>query len=140
MAAILAAAAAGFFGHGPLSNATIETRITAAGPRPLLIVYERFARSHSPLTLHISHADWAKTGTVSIWFPHDYLSEVEVGPITPEPHRAELSSGGIRYHFTAGQGPLAIVFRFKAHCIGPLAGSFKLDDEQPVTFQQFIYP
>jgi hypothetical protein len=134
MAIILVAAAGGVFGHGALAKRTLQ-------PAPgLLVEYERFARAHSPMILRISFARQPKGGVVSLWLSGDYLSKVEVGRITPEPDRSELTAGGVNYYFTARQGPSAIVFHHKANHAGSLSGSFRLDEEPPVNFQQFVYP
>lgn len=135
MAGILAAAAAGIFGHGLLSQST------AGHGSSLLIEYERFVRMHSPLTLRfIANGNAMRADGFSLWISNDFLSNIDPGPMTPEPARAELVSGGIRYYFVAKDVPVMILFQYKANRPGRVSGSFRLNDDQPLIVQHLVYP
>src|SRR5262245_38055738 len=47
IAAIPLAAAAGLFGHGPVSRATLEVTDDTQPAHPMALEYERFGRAHS---------------------------------------------------------------------------------------------
>src|SRR5688500_10852973 len=75
MAAILAAAAAGLFGHGWLS----ETE--AAAGDALTVRYSRFFRAHSPIELAV---EWLPgSQEPALWIARSYLDEFEIAEIRP---------------------------------------------------------
>jgi len=139
MAIVLAAAAFGFFGHGPVSRATVRLcdRVDALC---LAVDYERFSRIHHASTLQFSSEKSTADGALSLWLPNEYLADVDVEQVTPNPDHQEITAGGVRYHFAMRDGKPVVIFQFKAHRAGPLSGSLRLNDGPAVSFRQFIYP
>jgi hypothetical protein len=113
MGVILLAAAAGVFGHGPVSRATLQA---------------------------VNPGQPAQGGTFTLWFSGDYLSGAELLRITPDPFGQDLVANGVRYHFRLQEGPHRVMFRFKPEGPGRLSGAFRFNDGPPVTFHQWLFP
>ena len=141
IAVILLGAAAGLFGHGPVSRATLELTDRTTPAHPMTLDYERFGRAHSESQFSFSRpAAPPQAETLSLWLSDDYLTDVEVLRITPDPVFQELESNGVRYNFRFEKGPQHIVFRFKATRGGGLSGAFRLNGGPPATFRQWLSP
>jgi hypothetical protein len=140
MAAILLAAVAGLFGHGPTSQVKLALHDPLHPGHAPTLQYERFGRAHSESWFIISNPRPLETPSVTVWLSGNYLSQVDVGHITPQPLSEELASGGVRYHFRLQDGPQAITFRFRSERAGSLTGSFRLNDGPPISFHQLLYP
>ena len=141
MAAILAAAIAGLFGHGPISRATLHVPDPAHPSDGLLLDYERFGRAHSESQFVLSGPARAPTGgSFSLWISGEYLADAEVLRITPVPATQDLVSNGVRYHFRLEDGPRTVIFRFEPQRPGRLSGAFRLNDGPPTSFHQWLFP
>jgi hypothetical protein len=136
MFVILLTASAGFFGHGPLSMVVIRNE-------SLRVEYERFGRYHAATSLRFNlEPTVQKHDRITIWLSNQYLLNMRVVGTVPQPERMEVSSEGLRFVFSAGEGLSVgmIVFHLHPDTVGPIAGSFILNDSQQVFFSQFIYP
>jgi hypothetical protein len=141
IAAILAAAVVGLFGHGPASRATLEVRDSIEPSGGMLLDYERFGRAFSESQFVFTRPAGPADGRgFTLWLSSDYLGDVEVLRITPDPDGQELVSNGVRYHFSVHQGSQNVTFRFKAQRPGTLSGAFRLNDGPPTTFRQWLFP
>ena len=141
IAAVLAAAAAGLFGHGPMSRTTLEITDPTEPSGRMLLDYERFGRAFSESQFVLTRPAGTPDGrSFTLWLSDDYLGEVEVLRITPDPAGQELVSNGVRYRFPAHDGLSHVTFRFKAQRPGALSGAFRLNDGPPTTFHQWLFP
>jgi hypothetical protein len=139
IAAILGAAAAGLFGHGPLSRATLRLPGTerAGG---MMLVYERFGRAFSESQLVISGSAEVPDGETSLWLSGEYLSHVEILRITPDPASQRVEHNGVRYSFRLGDGAQTLTFRVKAQRPGILTTALRLNDGPQASFDQWFFP
>ncbi|MDQ6733646.1 MAG: hypothetical protein M3Z35_05925 [Nitrospirota bacterium] len=138
IALVLLCAVLGLFGHGPLS------RTTARDPSlSLSLDYERFGRYQNALTLRVHvHERATDQDTVRIWFSRDYLSQIEIQQIVPEPVGAETSPTGMIYVFRLAQPEQRsdVIVSVQMQAIGYVAGRIGLDESHALTFWQWIYP
>lgn len=134
--AVVAGAALGLFGRGPLTN------VVAAAPGGFSVDYPRFARMQSPITLEVTlPPDPATDGSVRVWMSADYLRDVTIAAITPQPDGAELDDGRIAFIFSRGGGGQARVsFSVEGQVPGTAFGEIGVDDGPPVAVRQFFYP
>jgi hypothetical protein len=138
MALLLAAALAGLLGSGPVSTAT-----TGAAGEPLRIEYDRFGHYQSPTTLKLHLAPRAVQGTrVRLWIARDYMQNLEVETIQPQPEHTQVSAERITYTFNApaSSEPTTIIYRVQPNTFGTFEAHIGLEDRPPVRFSQFIYP
>ena len=140
IAGILLAAAAGLFGHGLFSWTTLELKDPVHPEQRTRLDYERFARAHSETQVIISRPAVPQARISSLWLSGDYLNDVEVRRITPDPVTEELESKGVRYSFRPDEGPQRIVFRFKAERGGHFSGTVRLNQGPAATFHQWLFP
>ena len=140
IAAIIMAAAVGLFGHGLLSQATVELPDSDEAAGGMTLEYERFGRAHSESQVVLSRPARMPNRTFSVWLSSEYFKDVELIRMTPEPTRQELAADGVRYHFPVQDGPQTVVLRFKAERPGPLSASIRLNDGPLVTFHQWLFP
>jgi hypothetical protein len=86
MVLLALAALLGLFGGGPFSEGT-------AGDRdgPLWVEYPRFARLQAPAELRLHVGSEAVPGNEArVWLDRDFIENVQIQHITPEPDRVEL--------------------------------------------------
>lgn len=136
MLVIVLAALAGFFGHGPIGKAVLNNQ-------SFRMEYERFGRYHAPMNLRFDlDTNAQKQGHITVWLSNQYLLNMRVAGTVPQAERTEVSADGLRFVFSTDerQSVGMIIFHLHPDTVGPLAGSFALNDGQPVSFSQFIYP
>lgn len=138
MALLALSALLGLFGRGPFSHALIRDPSI-----PLSVEYERFGRYQSPLTLSL-HLNAGASGDreVRLWFSQDFLRDVHIQSITPQPDRADLSPSGTIYVFGIAQPNPGgdVTVHFEARTIGALSGKVGLVESRAIAFTQWIYP
>lgn len=128
----------GLFGSGPIS----QTQVGDEGDR-LWVKYERFGRFQSPTKLQIHLAENTGRGnTQAIWLNRDYLEEVEIERIIPEPDRVEAGSDRLIFifHTESRNQPTTITFNLQPEKMGSLPGQVGLREGESLQFHQFIYP
>jgi hypothetical protein len=138
MALIIASAALGLFGNGLLSAAT------AGDPDgPISVEYERFVRhdGRASFTVRIS-ADQVSGDSVAIWIAADYMADLEIEQMSPEPQEVRTDGDRLVYVLAHGEtsGPLAFDVSFRPETIGRLSGEAGIVDGPQVTFTQISYP
>jgi hypothetical protein len=140
MALVLAAALLGLLGPGLLSNgASADSPQTQLGVKE----YERFLRFMKPTTLRIGLEPGAVTEREArVWLDREYIEGVQIQHITPQPERVEAGSKGMTYVFNVEDPNQSTVFSFdlQPQKMGLLQGRVGLEDEEPVSFKQFVYP
>ena len=138
MALLVLSALLGLFGRGLFSHAVVRDPSI-----PLSVEYERFGRYQSPLTLSLHlNPGVSRDGKVGLWFSQDFLRDVQIQSIVPQPDRAELSQSGTIYLFGLAQPNQGgdVIVHFEAQAIGALSGKVGLTESRSIAFTQWIYP
>ena len=137
MALIVLLGAAGLFGQGPISQATVGN---VAGP--LYLEYERFGRYQSSSTLRFRIRAPEKPGPIQLWIASGYLAGIEIQQLTPSPDKVTIGNDGVFFHInTAGSGePDEIILYFQYQSMGKLSGAVGIAGEPSIAFTQFVYP
>jgi hypothetical protein len=137
MALTLLAAMAGLLGTGALSRAK-------AGQDDLLSVeYSRFARYQAPDSLRVRvNPGVSRNGKVRLWLDSEYIQNIELKHIDPEPERVEAGPERFTYTFNfSGDGQATtLIFHFEPNNFGRMSAAIGLGDGPPLAFTQFIYP
>jgi hypothetical protein len=132
--ALLALIALGLFGRGgPISK--VEA---SAYDGSFRIEYDRFVRHHSPDMLRVNMQ--ALSSTVSVKLDSEYLKQVEIERITPQPERVISEDGAVIFVFNArAAAHIYVTFHFVPETIGRLKGWVTVDDKPRRSFDQFVY-
>jgi hypothetical protein len=136
MAALIALAAAGLLGSGPLSHQKAD------GPS-LRVEYERFARYQTSQGLKIHVAPGVTPGPEArVWVGRDFLDGAKIETIVPPPARVESADDRLVYVFSLSRhgGPLTVSFMLQSEHIGSVAGRVGIDGGETANFRQFVYP
>ena len=138
MVLIVAAALAGVFGGGPVSDAR-------AGDANLLTInYQRFVRLESPekITFNVGRAAARGGSSVDVWIDRAWLSKHDVNSIVPEPSETRVTQDRVIYHFDVDSTgvPSRIEFDLETKAMGLLKGRAGIAGGNPVTFNQLAYP
>ena len=138
MALFLAAALAGLFATGPLSQA-----MTTDPAGALRVEYEHFQRNMAPsaMWVHVGSAAPSEDA-IAIRVNDKLAAAIKVEAITPEPEHARVTSAGIEYTFAAAEPKKAapIRFDFTSNGFGPIQDEIGLADREPARFTIFIHP
>ena len=138
LALFLLLAFLGFTGSGPLSNAS------ASSPDDLLSVsYERIDRINAPSTFQISfEPDLVSGDELQIWISSDFMRQVQMNQITPEPESVEI--GAARYVFTfavtADADPAPISFQFRPERPGISRAHIGVVDGPEISLRKLMLP
>lgn len=130
----LVAAVLGIFGTGPVSNATVGERDSAAWAD-----YQRFGRRGAPLTLRV-HVRPAAT-QFRVVLDRAYVETVRVQAVTPQPQSTQAAADHLIYIFEAAEPgqATAVTFDLQADQIGLTSGRVQAEGRE-LGFVQFIYP
>jgi len=140
MALVLVAALLGLLGPGLLSNGA-----SADSPQAQLGVkeYERFLRFMKPTTLRVGLEPGALTQREArVWLDRQYIESVQIQHVTPEPESVEAGPDRLTYVFNIEDPDQSTAFSFdlQPQKMGLLEGRVGLEGEEPVSFNQFVYP
>jgi hypothetical protein len=105
--------------------------------------YERFERFQSPAQLRVHFKPGSGTaGQVRIWIDRDYLEQIQLQQVTPQPERVEAEADHLVYvfHTATTDRSTAVTFYFQPQQIGSIAGSVGIQTQQVINFSQFVYP
>ena len=133
MSLIAIAALLGLTGSGWLSRGKV-----GQPNEPIWVEYERLGRFQSPEKLRIYINQTSSSNQIEIGMNRQYLEDMQIQQVTPEPARIEQSSDRLTYSFK-GTTPGAITFYMQPEQVGLVKGSIELEGVQPLAFQQFIY-
>jgi hypothetical protein len=140
MALVLVAALLGLLGPGLLSNgASTDSPQAGLGVKQ----YERFLRFMKPTTLRIGLEPGAVTEREArVWMDRQYAESVQFQRVTPQPESVEAGPEGLTYVFNVEDSnqPTAFTFDLQPQKMGLLEGRVGLEDEEPVSFTQVVYP
>lgn len=127
----------GLLGPGWLSHTKAQSKDSSLG-----LEYDRFGRFQAPTTLRIHlGANAQQQDGVQVRIARNYLENVQIQQITPEPVSVQAHSKHLVYTFAAKlTQPTAITFYLEPEQIGMLPGSVELPGKQQINFKQFIYP
>ncbi len=134
---LMVAAFAGFLGAGPFSAAT------AGEGTPLQVQYGRFVRHRAPVEMKIAVQPGAVQGEEArISVNREYLEQVEIQNVVPEPDSVETAGDRLTYVFkVANAGEVnKLTFNFMPITIGQHEVRVGLEGGPEHTFKQMIYP
>lgn len=137
MALIVAVAALGAFGGGPLSSATVSD---AGGT--VRVEYDRIQRQRSPasLRLDVSAGAVGAHGLVVV-VDETFARIFEIKDIQPTPAGSAAVTGGIRLRFDVEPGAAATIhFRLGAEQIGVARPRLSVAGRSPLELPVLIYP
>ena len=126
---LVVAAALGVFGDGILSK-----RSDAKGD--ILLEYERFYRHEARMELSFVMVNVANDAEIS--FPNQYLKDVRVESIIPEPNSTRIDRDKVHYSFE-GKGNMRITFYMVPRKVGTLNGSIDMNGHS-FSLSHFIFP
>ena len=138
MGGLVVTALLGVFGQGWLSQGT------AANPSgSLWVEYERFGHWEATLTMRI-HVDSsaAVNGVTRVRLDQQYVANLQIEALAPEPESAEASAASVTYGFRtpdADQHAL-ITLHAKMRRFGAFLVKVQAGDDPPVYFWQIVYP
>jgi hypothetical protein len=135
---LVAAAAAGLFGAGPLA------RTEAASPDGgLRLRFERFARTATETGLTVEVAAAAPAGgMLRLRLGPELGERYQLARVWPEPARMLPAADGTVLEFAAeaGGGPARVQVWLKPDRPGWVASELALADGPPALFRQLVYP
>jgi hypothetical protein len=137
MTLIVAAAAAGLLGSGPLAKAT------TAAPGAFTVEYERLTRYQAEQTLQIQlQPAVTSRREARLWLSREFLDSSKVDTIIPTPVRVEGSADRVYYVFQMAKpgDPLLVSFNIQAEQIGFVEARIGVDEGHEVKLKQFVYP
>ena len=137
IALVVALAALGLFGTGPISSAT-----AGGGEEGLTVEYQRFVRRQGQLELVIGiDARHASNGQVALRIDGDYLASVRIQEVSPEPVEVRADGADRVYVFAIAEGASSVEVTIGGapQEIGRLRGEVGAGDSA-VSFSQFSYP
>ena len=132
---LVIAIAMGLLGRGGLLS-TVE-KVSKYGT--FEIRYDRFLRKHSPDVLRLTTQ--AQSNSVTIRLERDYLKQIKLEKVTPEPQQVISEGGMVAYIFSTTQkAQVNAAFHFSPEKIGTVQGKVTVDDAPPLQIDQFVYP
>jgi hypothetical protein len=138
--ALLAAAAAGLLGSGPLSHGA------AAVPGALRVEFQRFSQYQSPDTLRIHVEPGVTPGReLRLWLDRAYLEGVRLETMVPAPIRVETAADRLTFVFALSEPdvPFTVNVGLQPQRFGVTRARLGLepaDDGPRLTFRQLVYP
>jgi hypothetical protein len=139
MFACVIAAALGLFGSGMLAKTSVRDGI-------LKVDYQRFCRVQrmASYEIYISETrNLAGKAQRKLWLPNDFIKEVQIEHVEPEPSTVQADSLGHTYIFeTAGAGEgISVFFQFRHKRPGMHTILMRADDKAAqVILKQWVYP
>jgi hypothetical protein len=135
MGVVIVAAAAGLFGVGPLSWATVRQL-----PDLAEIDYGRFQRQTAPATIRIKTPRPRSDG-VLIEVDSAFLNAYKISSIWPQPVQSTALAHGVRFRFDVAEGmPATIVFHVSPQRMGFFRPKLTIAGAEPVELPVFIFP
>jgi hypothetical protein len=133
---VLAAAVAGLFGRGPLSNAS---KSDPSGK--LMVQYDRFERAQAPAEIKIELKNPSQE-LVPVAFNREFVDAIEIKRIDPDPEQIESAPGKLIYYFrpAGGADSIRVLMRFEFQKAGSLSTAISADNSPELHFKQFVYP
>jgi hypothetical protein len=136
-AAIIAAAALGLFGFGPLSWSTAGT------PGAFWIEYDRFSRVTAPSKLVVRFDRTVLSGNrLRLFLGEDYLKALKLEPALPPVAESSAAPGGVVLTFDTlpEDGILQVTLPVSFTTIGRVRAEIGPLDGSRLRFQHVVYP
>ena len=136
MIVVCGAALAGFLGRGPVS----KKQVGKIGSN-LYVEFEQYVRNRAPFTLKVYCRGDASQERFTLSLDRNFIKEVEVKAIQPEP--VEVTGGGAEliYHFKSrGEGEQMVIFRLEPDKIGKLETAVTLNGTESYKLKQIVWP
>lgn len=127
---VVALAAAGFFGNGPVSKQTHTDGQTK-------VEYERYFRHEARMELKVALRQTGGTQAM-ISFPNSYLQNFRLESIVPEPKESFVQGNSTHYLFP-GTDSMTIVFYLAPQSFGTISGWININNRQ-FSISHYIYP
>jgi len=138
MALMLLAALVGLLGPGPLSSTTAGEKGST-----LWVEYNRFERYQAPAMLRVHLGPGAaRDGKARLWLNREYVENIELHHIDPEPESVEVGHDRLIYTFNLPDStqPTAVTYYLEANKYGRMPLRVGLDAGLQLNFSQFYYP
>jgi hypothetical protein len=137
MALLLLAALVGLLGPGLLSDATAGQRGSA-----LSVEYSRFERYQSPNQLRVQIGAVAtQGGKANLWFNREFIENIELRHIDPEPENVEAAADRFTYSFNLHPGQSSgVTLHFEPNKFGHMPIRVGTSAGAEISFWQFYYP
>lgn len=138
LALLLLAAFLGLFSSGPLSSQTAGDDASA-----LWIEYERFARRLTPSDLYVHiRTDAIAEQKASFWFDSDYVRNLEVSSVSPQPTSVVADGDRYVYKFDVKRPneDFVVAFRVRPVALWQISAQAGVAETATVAFTQFVYP
>ena len=135
MAFTVIAGTAGAFGSGVLSKSQILKE-------DIIIEYDRLSRYETTAKITFYTQPAIGDSVVKIWISRDYIDEMQVEQITPEPESNQVTADRIIYSFLLSKRSerVKISCHLKTAKIGFLKARTGIEGGDEVVFTQFVYP
>jgi hypothetical protein len=133
MMVVVVATAAGLFGDGVLSNASV-------GNDEFRIEYKRFPHylSAAPLTIRAQNNS---NDDLQIRISSAFLEAMKLDSVVPQPESVQAGPGWLNYTFkTAAPGQILVRFNITPEQTGWVTGTVTCENRQSLSFWQFVYP
>lgn len=138
LAVFLVLAFLGFTGSGPLSNASASSEDDA-----LSVSFERFDRINSMSTFEVHYTpELVSEGELQIWLSANFLTNIQLEQIIPEPDSVELDSERYVYTFavTSLDRPPPVSFHFRPEKPGIARSNVGIVDGPDIAIRQIVFP
>jgi hypothetical protein len=136
---LVAAAALGVFGSGPLSSARAGSPNTR-----LWAEYERFVRAGAPTRVIVrgTMLERASGSGFELRLPREYFESFRVEHVSPEPQAIAIGRDEVSLQFGRGAirgGQFTVIFDLEPVRTGRHAAAIHVTDAQSLAFTQFAY-
>lgn len=134
---ILIMALLGGFGHGRLAHGFV------GDARTFGVEFDRIIRHGSETRLSLHVGPGAQTDSaLRILFSRDYLSEMNIPDIIPQPAATGADGPMVYFDFARADGrkPVRIIFHMRAGGYWKKRATIGLAGSKPINFNQFVLP
>ncbi len=136
MGLLILAALLGLLGNGPLSS-----KIEGDKNSLLWVEYDRYGRYQAPAILKIHlKAGSSQAGQARVSVNRDYIENMEIQNIEPEPYKVEAGRDRLTYSFNISDPTqsTAVAFHLKANKYGSMPVRINLENGPELNFSQFF--
>jgi hypothetical protein len=105
--------------------------------------YDRFVRFMKPTELRVQLEPGAASGgEARVWLDREYIEGVQIQRVSPQPDDVEGRPDRLTYVFKVNEldEPTAVTLNMMPQRFGLLQGQAGIEGEEPVNFNQFVYP
>ncbi|MGQ0640310.1 MAG: hypothetical protein ACT4P6_05980 [Gemmatimonadaceae bacterium] len=126
----------GFFGAGPLSEAT-----TRSPDGTTELQYERWTRGHASTELRLRTSAVADRGALRLWMNKEFAEAIDIQQIVPVAERSSSSAERVEFRILAPQdSTLEVIVRYQPLQIGFKSVTIGLGNSAPLRIRQVVFP